>query len=403
MLKAYKYRIYPTNKQAKQLHQTFGCCRFIYNWALAFKTDRYKKFLQNVSRFELCKMITFFKTTEERKWLNDVNSQSLQAEIRHLETGFTNFFRKNASYPKCKKKFGKQSFECPQNVKIDFDDKIITIPKIGPLQYRDKRKPFNGEIKTCTVSFKNEKYFISILVDDGKDLPAKVEISNNNSIGIDLGLIDFITTSEGVKIPNPRNLKKLENKIKFQQRRLSRKVKRSNNWIKQKRKISRLYGRLTDMRCDFLHKLSTNIVKNHDTIFVEDLNVKGMARNHKLAKSISDASWGEFIRQLKYKSEWAGKNLIKIGRFDPSSKLCTCGYLNKDLKLSDRIWICPQCKSINDRDKLAADNIKRFGLMKIKYCATDSGLDKAGVLVEACVSESMKQETRRFSSRAPRI
>lgn len=395
LLKAYKYRLYPNQKQISQLKHAFGCCRFVYNWALSFKTDRYQKFQQNVNRFELSRMLTFFKTTEERKFLNNINSQSLQAELRHLEVAFTNFFKHNSKYPRFKKRNSKQSFECPQHVKINFEEKLINIPKLGNVKYRDKHE-FTGKIKTCTVSLKNEKYFISILVENEKSLPEKKSVKEKTSVGLDLGLINFVTLSNGNKISNPRFIKLFENKIKHQQRKLSKKVKFSKNWIKQKKKINKLHGKLVDIRNDFLHKLSTNIIKNHDTIFVEDLNISGMLKNHKLSKSISNASWSEFIRQLEYKSEWNGKNVIKIGRFDPSSKLCSCGYLNNELKMSDRNWICSKCKINNDRDILASENIKRFGLMKLNYTTIENntGLGRAGVSVEGiAIANPVKQKT----------
>jgi len=378
LLKVYKYRIYPDEGQEKLLLKTFGSCRFIYNWALDFKTKRYQQYGDNVSRFELSKIVTFFKTTEERSWLSEVNSQSLQAELRHLETAFTNFFRNNTRYPAFKKKGRKQSFECPQNVTIDFETKIVKLPKLGEIKYRDKRK-FKGKIKTCTVSKKTDRYFMSILVDNGIPLPNKQPIDPKTSVGIDVGLTHFATLSDGTKVENPRILRKHETNLKTQQRRLSRQKKFSQNWKKQKARIAKLHQKISDSRSDFLHKLSTDMVKNHDSIFIEDLNVKGMLKNHCLAKSISDAAWSEFFRQLVYKSEWGGKNLIEIGRFEPSSRLCDCGEINHDLKLSDRNWICKNCGLKHDRDTQAARNIKKMGLMKGKY---NTGRDTASVPVE---------------------
>lgn len=366
MLKSYKYRIYPNEKQERLLLKTFGSCRFIYNWALGFRTKRYQQYGENISRFELAKMLVFFKTTEERKWLSEVNSQSLQSELRHLDSAFTNFFRKNSKYPTFKKKGKKQSFECPQNVDINFESKRIKIPKLGLIKYMDK-KVFEGKIKTCTVSLRNSRYYISILVDNNLPLPKKCKIEEVSSIGIDVGLTHFATLSDGTKIENPRILRKYEDKLKIYQRRLSRKTKFGQNWKKQKSRIGSIHQKIADTRSDFLNKLSTNIVKNHDTIFAEDLNIQGMLKNHCLAKSISDVAWSEFFRQLLYKSAWSGKNLIEIGRFEPSSRLSDCGEINHDLKLSDRTWVCKSCGKTYDRDIQAAKNIKKMGLMKGKY------------------------------------
>ena len=378
MLKTYKYRLYPNEKQEILLLKTFGCCRFVYNWALDFKTKRYHQFGQNVSRFELSSMLTFFKTTNERSWLGAANAQSLQAEIRHLDVAFTNFFRKNTAYPNFKKRGKKQSFECPQSVSIDFEAKKVKLPKLGEIIYRDQQR-FEGKIKTCTVSLKNDRYFVSMVVDNGIPLPPKQPIKPETSIGIDVGLTTFATLSDGTKIENPRILRSYEQKLKVQQRRLSRKKKFSQNWKKQKTRIAKTHQKIADSRGDFLHKISTNIVKNHDSIFIEDLNVTGMLQNYKLAKSISDASWSELFRQLAYKSDWRGKNLIEIGRFEPSSRLSDCGEINHDLKLSDRVWTCKSCGTTYDRDIQAAKNIKKMGLMKGKY---KTGRDTAKEPVE---------------------
>lgn len=373
MFKAYKYRIYPNFEQECKINKTFGICRYIYNWALNLKNKRYQEFKQNINRFELGKMVTFFKETNERNWIAEANSQSIQAELLHLENAFNNFFKHNSSYPTFKKKSQKQTFECPQRIRINFHSKTITIPKIGEINYRDNQI-FEGEIKKCTVSKnKAQEYYISILVNNYNDTPTKLPI--NNSIGIDVGLKHFAVLSTGEKIENPKYLRNKQIKLKIYQRRLARKKKGGRNWIKQKIKVAKVHNDIVNQRKDFLHKLTTNIIKNHDTIFVEDLNIKGMVKNHKLARAISDASWSEFFRQLNYKSEWNGNNLIKIGRFEPSSKLCTCGYINNNLTLNDREWECPSCKSKHDRDILAANNIKRMGLIKTRQGMSEEPVD----------------------------
>jgi len=367
MLKVHKYRLYPTIPQQHQLAKTFGSCRYIYNWALALKNKRYQEFKQNVNRFELSSMLTFFKTTDELTWLNEVNSQSLQASIRHLDVAFTNFFKHRAKYPNFKKRNQKQSFECPQNIKINFETKKIQIPKLGKVKYKDDQT-FEGQIKTCTVS-KNPagEYYISILVEDSVEVPIKKEITENTSVGIDVGISTFCTLSTGEKIENPNFFKTSEKKLAIYQKRLSKKTLISKNRNKQRIKVAKVYNGITNKRRDFLNKLTTKIVKNHDTIFVEDLNIQGMIQNRSLAKSIQSASWGEFYLQLEYKCNWYGKNLIKIGRFEPSSKMCSCGKINSNLQLADRTWVCTSCGEMHDRDILASNNIKKFGLIKLSY------------------------------------
>jgi len=367
MLKAYKYRIYPNREQQVLLSKTFGCCRKIYNWALDFKNKRYTQYQQNVNRFELDKMLTFLKSTEENSYLNEVGAQTLQRELANLEIAFTNFFKNNKDYPKFKNKYDYQSAQFPQGVKIDFKSQKVFIPKLKNTIVKIDRK-FTGDIRTCTVSrTTTNKYFISILVEDGIELPIKKEVKEETSTGIDVGLKSFLVDSNGLEVENPKFYRNSEKRIKCLQRRLSRKVKESKNRRKAQLKLALKHEYVANQRKDFLQKLTTNIIKNQDTIFVEDLNVKGMLKNHNLAKSISDASWSEFFRQLKYKSEWLGKNIIEIGRFEPSSKMCSCGVINKELKLEDREWTCKSCGAVHHRDLLAANNIKKFGLMKLNY------------------------------------
>ena len=367
MLKSYKYRIYPNESQQRQMSKTFGSCRYVYNWALNLKNKRYQEFKQNVNRFELSSMLTFMKTTNELEWLNDVNSQSIQASLRHLDVAFTNFFRKTFKYPNFKRRNQKQSFECPQNVKINFETKKIQIPKIGKVKYKDIQT-FDGQIKTCSVSKNTSgQYFISILVDNSIELPLKKEITESTSIGIDVGISTFCTLSTGEKVENPKWFNASAKKLAIYQKRFSKKVLKSKNRNEQRIKVAKIYNDITNKRKDFINKLTTKIIKNHDTIFVEDLNITNMMQTKSLAKSIQSASWGEFFRQLEYKSAWYGKNLIKIGRFEPSSKMCSCGKINSNLQLSDRNWVCTSCGELHDRDILASNNIKKFGLIKLNY------------------------------------
>jgi len=373
MLKTYKYRIYPTEDQKVLISKTFGCCRKIYNWALDFKNKRYSQYGDNVNRYELDKMLTFLKSTDELKYLNEVHSQSLQQELIHLEKSFTGFFKKKSKYPNFKSKNNRQSYSCPQGVRINSKNQKVFIPKIKYVDLKIDRQ-FDGKIKTCTVNMSpSQKYFISMLVDDGKELPSKKDINKETSIGLDVGIKTFLTDSNGNEVKNPRFYHNSEPRIKCLGKRLSRKTKGSKNRNKARVRLAIRYEKTLNQRKDFLQKLSTNIIKNHDTIFVEDLDINKMLKNQNLSKLISDVSWFEFFRMLEYKSDWYGKNFIKIGKFDPSSKMCRCGIINKDLTLKDRTWTCKECGSINQRDILAAENVKKFGLLRFKYDTSPGG------------------------------
>ena len=367
MLKAHKFRIYPNKHQKVLLAKHFGTARFIYNWALDLKQKAYQETQENLSRFFIQDMLPAMKKTEEFEWLKEINSQTAQATLIHLDQAFTSFFRKNSQFPNFKSKHkSKDSFEVPQNTKVDFHNKRVMIPKFGKKGIKCHfSKTFDGQIKTSTVSRNSSnQYFISILVEDSKELPEKPEISVDKTIGIDLGIKTFAVTSDGEKFENPKYLKKSEKKLRKAQRSLSHKTKGSNNRNKARVKVARTHQKISNQRTDFLHKLSTKLISENQTICLEDLNVEGMLKNHKLAKSISDASWSEFVRMLEYKAEWYGKNIIRIGRFEPSSKLCTCGVKNDKLTLKDREWTCLSCGETHDRDALGAWNIRTFGLVK---------------------------------------
>lgn len=391
MLKTFKYRLYPDTVQQQLLSKTFGCCRFVYNRCLDFKNKRYAAHKQSVSRYELSAMLTFLKKTEEFSFLNEVNSQSLQSELVHLDKAYTNFFQHHAAFPKFKSKYDRQSFACPQRVAVDFKSQSLSIPKFPGIKTIFHRQ-FTGKIKTCTIS-KNaaNKYYVSILVDDGMELPKSKAVKDQTAIGLDVGLKSFVVTSAGDVVDNPKFYRNAESRIKVLQRRVSRKVKGSANCRKAKLRLAKKHDKVASQRSNFLHQVSSRLVKNHDTIFVEDLNVKGMIKNRCLAKSISDASWSEFFRQLKYKSEWYGKNLLEIGRFEPSSKMCSCGVVNHKLTLTDRCWTCGSCGIIHDRDLLAAQNIKKFGLLGLTY---RTRTERSGEPVElSALAEAVKQES----------
>ena len=385
MLKAYEYRLYPNKEQVILLAKHFGCNRFIYNWALAKRIEQYEKTGKSISKFELNKMITQLKKEEKTKWLSEVNAQSLQQSIQNMETAYINFFRNKKGFPKFKsKKSHRYVYRIPQGIKINFETNKIFLPKLGEVKIRVDRQ-FQGEIKSATVKqVPSGKYFVSVLVEDGICEPDKVELNKDKSIGIDLGLKHFAILSNGIKIENPKTLRNNLAKLKVLQRRLSKKVKGSNNRNKARIRVARQHEKIANIRKDFLHKLSTNIISDNqvDTICLETLNVSGMIKNHKLSQAISDVSWSEFVRMLEYKANQRGKNILRIGQFEPSSRLCTCGYINRDLTLSDREWECPICHTIHDRDILAANNIKNIAFLDINKKYHLSGLGKSVELVE---------------------
>ncbi len=380
MLKAYKYRIYPNQEQIKLLSNIFGQVRFVYNLGLETKISAYIGNRKHLKCFDLNKQITELKNTDA-PWLKESPSQALQMSMVNLDNAYTNFFR-GFGFPKFKSKYAKQSFQLPQGVYLSENKKQIFIPKLKFTDI-DYHREFKGEIKTVTISKSvTNIYYISILIDNKKELPEKQPIKLNTTVGIDLGIKDFLITSDGKKFKNHDFFKSVMKKLRIQQRSLARKQKESNHYKKQRLDIALLHEHIKNQRQDYLHKISKYLVDNYDTICMEDLNVKGMSATCKpkqdgngkylpngqsaksgLNKAILDMGWNEFKNMLEYKCEWYGKNLSLIGRFDPSSKTCSsCGSINKELTLKDRKWICGKCGTEHDRDINAAINIRNFGL-----------------------------------------
>ena len=354
MLKGLKYRLYPTNPQKELIAKHIGSSRFVYNLALETKTTAYLGSKHNFSPFDLIKQLPELK--KECEWLKEVNSQSLQQSIQNMDIAFKKFF-KGAGFPKFKSKNkGKQSFSIPQNVIIE--NNLLIIPKFKEGIDIVLHREIKGTIKSATISVTpTGKYFVSILVDTNTKIPIKAPITENTTIGIDLGIKDFAITSEGEVFENPKYLRKAQSKLKYVQRTYSKhKGKRT------KKKLAKLHEDVVNKRKDFLHKVSTKLIRENQTIALETLAVKNMVKNHNLAQAISDVSWSTFVSMLEYKAEWYGKNILRIGQFSPSSKTCSCGVINKDLKLSDREWTCKYCGTTHDRDILAACNIKSFAL-----------------------------------------
>lgn len=357
MLKAFKYKLKPTETQQVFLNKHFGCSRFIFNYYLNQRITEYTNNSKSLSYNDNTKDLTTLKGIDDFNWLREVNSQSLQAGLKNLDKSFNNFFKHKSGFPNFKSKHKRNSFCVPQNVSVC--NKGLVIPKFKePIKMIVDRK-IKGEIRQCTISkTPTNEYFVSILVDTNHTTFNKT----GKDIGIDLGLKDFVITSDGDKYTNNRYTKKYAKKLKVAQQHLSRKVKKSNRYIKQRIKAASIHKKITNSRMDNLHKVSMKLIKDYDLIAVEDLNVKGMVKNKKLSKHISDAAWGTFVNMLTYKAEWNGKSIVKIDRFYPSSKTCNCcGYVNKDLKLSDRSWACPACNTELDRDINASKNILSEG------------------------------------------
>ena len=369
MLKAYKYKIKPNTQQQELLSKFFGCVRYIYNWGLNTKTSAYKENGKAVGYVELAKKLTLLKKQQDHEWLNECTNEALQQSLRCLDKAFTAFFRKKAKYPRFKaKKRSKDSVKFISCVHFDFNKWTVKLPKLGKVKLCMNRTFDQSICKqgTCTVSRDHcGTYWCVVTVDDLQPKVAKTKPLKETAVGIDLGIKDYAILSDGTKFSNPKHLEQAKRKLARLQRGFARTKKGSKNHEKARIKVAKCYRSISNKRNDFLHKLSTYLVNNYDTVCLEDLNVKGMEQNHHLARAIQGAAWGEFVRQLEYKGEWYGKNVLFIGRFEPSSKLChKCGYINKDLKLSDREWICPVCGEHHDRDVNAAINIREIAFDK---------------------------------------
>ncbi|AUC06476.1 IS200/IS605 family element transposase accessory protein TnpB [Acinetobacter lwoffii] len=365
-MKAYKYRIYPNGEQKVLIEKHFGCARFTYNWALALQQKYYDEHKKSLSRKDIQDQLVSMKKQEQYSWLNEVNSQTLLSGLLHVYTAFGNFFKGRAKFPKFKsKKIPQRSYQCPQHGSVDFEKGTLNLPKLKGIKAVFSRQ-FDGKIKTVTISkTATGKYYASILVETNQ---AKVTVSiieADKTIGIDLGLNHLLIQSDGQKIENPKYLRQAQNGLAIQQKIFARKKKESKNYQRQKLNVACIYEKVRLQRLDLHHKLTHHLIcENQATTYaLEDLGIKNMVKNSKLAKSISDVAWGQFLTLLQYKAEWYGKNVLKIGRFVPSSKTCSCcGYKMEKLPLSVRLFECPSCNLVEDRDVNASINIRNFAL-----------------------------------------
>lgn len=396
-IKGYKYRAYPNKSQVELLNKFFGCSRFVYNYYLNWRTEQWQKFKQSTN-YTLTANHLSQVLKNELPWLDDADSTSLQQSLKDLDSAFQNFFHKRSGYPKFKKKFSKQSYRAMcVNDNIRIEGNRIKLPKIGWVKIANSRD-FNGVIKHAIVTkTASGKYFISLCVEEA----TIIKPNAGGVVGIDVGIKDFYTDSNGCKVDNPKTLYKHERKLKRLQRKLSRKEKGSSNRNKARIKLAREYEKVSNIRKEFLHKQAFALANENQVVCAESLNIKGMLKNHHLAKAISDVSWSEFFRILDYKLAEYGGELVKVPTFYPSSQTCSCcGFKNPLVKnLNVRNWTCPECGSEHDRDINAANNILDIGLSILNQTTVgDTGSNACGDVnktSEATVKAhtSLKQES----------
>jgi putative transposase len=389
MIKAFKFQLLPTKEQEVLLAKHFGCKRFVWNYFLNRRKEEYLKDKKTLNYYECASELVNLKKQEETSWLKEINSQTLQSTLRDLDGAYNRFFRKQSKFPKFKSKWDRQSFRVPQHISVK-NNKIF-FPKFNEGIKINIHREINGEICFIAVSkTPTGKYFVSITCEVG-EIP-KLPISNK-SIGVDLGIKDFAVCSNGEKFDNPKHYQKLEKKLKFRQRQLSKKQKGSKSRDKQRKQVARIHEKITNSRQDFLHKLSTKLIHENQVICIEDLDVKGMMADRNVAKSIGTCGWGEFVRQLNYKAEWYGREIIKVDRFFPSSKTCNhCGWINEGLTLSDREWTCC-CGKVIDRDLNAALNILQQGV----------NLKKSGLGIKSDSKQKQVEASTLVESTKPEI
>jgi putative transposase len=357
MVRGFKYRIYPTKGQKESLAKVFGCCRYVYNWALGMRTKAWKERGERVNYYQTNKALTQLRHSPETAWLSGSSAVAEQMALMSLQDSFSNFWDKNSNYPKFKEKRNKQSAKFVGNG-FSLHSCRLMIVKVGVLKVRWSGRLLNEPTSVTISKTSSGKYYASFTVDEPlREMPAATK-----SIGIDVGIETFATTNEGSKYTAPRPLRKKMAQLKRAQKSLSRKKKGSKNREKQRIRVAIIHEKIANIRKDFIHKLTTKLVRENQTIVTEDLNVRDMMQNHKLAGSIGDQGWGEFFRQLDYKCRWYGRDYVKIDRFYPSSKMCSnCSHIVERLPLDKRTWKCEKCGTVHDRDVNAAKNILAAG------------------------------------------
>ena len=389
IFKSFKFRIYPGKEQEILLAKHFGANRFVFNYYLNKRKESYLgEDKKSLNYYDNANDLTQLKKDENYIWLKEINSQTLQSGLRNLDTSYMKFFRKQTKFPKFKSKYDRQSFKIPQNVLIK--DNKLNIPKFKEGIKINLHQEIEGKIAFATISKSvTDKYYVSITC----EVQHKQFEKTGSKIGIDTGIKDLAILSDGKVYKNIKTLKNNLKKLKYEQRQLSKKVKGSSSRNKQRKTLTLVHEKITNVRKDYLHKISTEIIKNHDVICIEDLAVKNMMKNHKLAQAFVDVSLGTFYSMLEYKAKWNDKVVVKIDRFFPSSKTCNvCNYINQDLTLKDREWTCPSCNTKHDRDFNASINIKKQGLKILSGSGTDSDIkqkrSKALPLGESMTSEA---------------
>lgn len=388
IFKSFKFRIYPNKEQEILLAKHFGACRFVFNHYLNKRKETYLEDKKSLNYYDNANDLTQLKKNDDYVWLKEINSQSLQSSLRNLDTAYGKFFRKQTKFPKFKSKYDRQSFKIPQFVKLENNELIL--PKFKSGIKINLHREINGEILFATISKSTTgKYYVSLTC----EVQHQPYEKTNSKVGIDTGIKDLAILSDGTTYENIRSLNTKLKKLKYNQRQLSKKQKGSSSRNKQKQKLAITHEKITNLRKDYLHKVSTEIVKNHDIISVEDLAVKNIMKNHKLSQAMSDVSLGSFYTMLEYKCEWNDKQFVKIDRFFPSSKTCSnCGWINGDLTLNIREWTCPSCDEKHDRDFNASKNILKQGLKILSGSGIESDIKQKQV--EALpLGESMKPET----------
>jgi putative transposase len=360
--RTYKYRFYPTPEQAALLNRTFGCVRYVWNRALAERSRAWTQEQRRVTFAGTCRMLTAWKAEPETAWLYEVSNVALQQSLQHLQSAYVNFWSKRARYPKFKSRHKSRASATFTTSGFRFRGGQLTLAKMNaPLDIRWSR-PLPGGAEPSTVTVSRDaagRWFVSLLCEcPGGALPASPQ-----AVGVDVGITSLVTFSTGEKIANPRHERRDRERLAEARRNLARKQKESANRAKARIKVARIHARITDRRKDFLHKLTTRLIRENQVVVIEDLSVRNMVRNHKLARAISDASWSELHRQLEYKADWYGRTVIAIDRFYPSSKTCSaCGDITASMPLNVREWVCASCGTPHDRDVNAAKVILAAGL-----------------------------------------